>query len=142
MIAGQMADLKAENTAIDEKMLEYIHINKTAKMFRCAAMMGALTGSANESQLIKLGDFGLKIGLGFQVSDDILDVSSTSGKLGKTAGKDVKAGKMTYPALMGVEKSRQLEKRLAQQAIELLDGFGKEADILRELTNALVRRAK
>ena len=77
MIAGQMADLKAENNHGSEEALEYIHINKTAKMFRCAASMGATTGGADNKELETLSRYGLKIGLGFQIADDILDVSST-----------------------------------------------------------------
>jgi geranylgeranyl diphosphate synthase type II len=106
MIAGQVADLKAESTVGSVAMLEYIHTNKTAKMFRCAATMGALCAGASGEQLRTLGQYGLKIGLGFQIADDILDVSASSEQLGKTAGKDLKAAKCTYPAVVGIEKAR------------------------------------
>jgi len=142
MIAGQMADLKAENTQSSEEALRYIHTNKTAKMFRCAAMMGGICGGADESQLARLGEYGLKIGLGFQIADDILDVSGTSEQLGKTAGKDERAGKVTYPAVLGIEKSKQLAKQLADEAIEALRGFGSAADLLRELALSLLKRKK
>jgi geranylgeranyl diphosphate synthase, type II len=142
MIAGQMADLKAENSAPDIQMLQYIHINKTAKMFKAAVLLGAIAGNANESQLQTLDDYGMKIGLGFQIADDILDVCSSTEKLGKTVGKDQKAGKMTYPALLGLEKSRQLEKQLADDAVNCLKSFGQSADILRKLALALLQRTK
>ena len=142
MIAGQMADLKAEKTTSNKKTLEFIHTHKTAKMFRCAAAMGAICGGANDEQLSCLCEYGLKIGLGFQIADDILDVSATSRQLGKTAGKDEKAGKATYPAVLGIEKSKQLAKKLADEAIAALTPFGKEADILRQLTMALLKRTK
>ena len=142
MIAGQMADLKAEKTAGTEEILEYIHINKTAKLFRCAAIMGAICGSANSGQLRCLGEYGMKIGLGFQIADDILDVSASSGQLGKTAGKDAKAGKATYPAVVGMEKSRQLAKNLADEAVAQLEQFGPEADTLRQLAGALLQRTR
>ena len=142
MIAGQMADLKAEKTVGTEEILEYIHINKTAKLFRCAAIMGAICGGANGSQLRCLGEYGLKVGLGFQIADDILDVSASSGQLGKTAGKDAKAGKATYPAVVGMEKSWQLAKRLADEAVARLEPFGPEADRLRQLAVALLQRTK
>lgn len=142
MIAGQMADLKAENADADIKQLEYIHTNKTAKMFRCAVEMGALCGAADDSQLSLLSDYGMKIGLGFQIADDILDVSSTSERLGKTAGKDLKAGKMTYPAVAGIEKSKQLERKFAEDAVKILEPFGTKADILRELAMALLQRTR
>ncbi len=142
MIAGQMADLKAENGSGSEEILEYIHTNKTAKMFRCAAAMGAICGQAENSEFDRLCEYGLKIGLGFQIADDILDVCASSEHLGKTAGKDAKAGKATYPAVVGMEKSRQLGKKLANEAIEVLEPFGRRADTLRKLAFALLKRTK
>ncbi len=142
MIAGQVADLRAENTVGTVETLEYIHINKTAKMFRCAAAMGALCGGASAGQLESLGHYGLKIGLGFQIADDILDVSASSEQLGKTAGKDVKAAKCTYPAVVGVEAARELAHTLAQEAAAALEPFGCRADLLRQLAMALLDRNK
>ena len=142
MIAGQMADLKAENGQASEEILEYIHTNKTAKMFRCAAAMGAVCGEAKDSEFDCLCEYGLKIGLGFQIADDILDVCASSEHLGKTAGKDARAGKATYPAVVGMEKSRQLGKKLADEAIAALEPFGQKADNLRNLAVALLERTK
>ena len=142
MIAGQMTDLKAEEARPTEEILEHIHINKTAKMFQCAAVCGAITANANENQLNILGRYGLKLGLSFQIADDILDVSGSTDQLGKTAGKDQKARKMTYPALMGIEKSRQLERKLTGQAIAALGPFGPKAEPLRKLAQALLQRTK
>lgn len=140
MIAGQIADLKAEHTVGTVEALEYIHINKTAKMFRCATLMGALCGGADDGQLDALGRYGLKIGLGFQIADDILDVSASSEQLGKTAGKDVTAAKCTYPAVVGMDRARELGRSLAQGAVEALEPFGTRADILRRLALALLAR--
>ena len=142
MIAGQMADLKAENSKSSRELLEYIHTNKTAKLFRCAAAMGAIAGGANDSQLESLCKYGLKIGLGFQVADDILDVCASSEHLGKTAGKDTKRGKATYPAVLGLEESRQLAAKLADEAVAALEPFGKKADNLRKLALALLERTR
>jgi len=142
MIAGQMADLKAENTNGSKETLQYIHTNKTAKMFRCAAAMGAICGGADEAQLGRLCEYGLKIGLGFQIADDILDVSASSEQLGKSAGKDENAGKATYPAIVGMEKSRQLAKKLADEAVAVLEPFGVKAHTLRQLAIALLTRKK
>jgi geranylgeranyl pyrophosphate synthase len=142
MIGGQMADLKAEKTASGEQILEYIHTNKTAKMFRCAAAMGAICGGAGKKQFDCLCEYGLKIGLGFQIADDILDVSASSEQLGKTAGKDAKAAKCTYPAVVGIEKAKELQKKLADEAVAALEPFGKEADTLRQLAMALLERTK
>ncbi len=147
MIAGQMADLKAENTVGTVEALEYIHTNKTAKMFRCAAVMGGLCGQAelgqhwgDSPQLDALAEYGLKIGLGFQIADDILDVSASSEQLGKTAGKDVEAAKCTYPAVIGIDESKELERTLARQAIEALAPFGARAKVLHALAAALLQR--
>jgi len=142
MIAGQMADLKAENGEGTKELLEYIHTNKTAKMFRCAAAMGAICGGAEKNEFDCLCEYGLKIGLGFQIADDILDVCGSSEHLGKTAGKDAKAGKTTYPAAFGMEKSRQLAKKLADEAVALLAPFGQKADTLRNLAIALLERTR
>ena len=144
MIAGQMADIKTtlNKTQATRKELQTIHINKTAKMFRCAAVMGAVCGGAKKSQLDRLSEYGLKIGLGFQIADDILDVCASSEQLGKTAGKDAKADKCTYPAVVGIERSKQLAKQLADEAVALLEPFGQKADILRQLTIALLERTK
>ena len=161
MVAGQLADLKAawhgfparENTArmaVQQKTLQGIHTNKTAKMFRCAAAMGGICGStslttgggADRRQLKRLREYGLKIGLGFQIADDILDVSASSEQLGKTSGKDVKQGKATYPAIVGLEKSRKLAEKLADEAVAELKPFGEKADMLRRLANVLLNRTK
>jgi geranylgeranyl diphosphate synthase type II len=142
MIAGQMADLEAENGKGNKELLEYIHTNKTAKMFRCATAMGAICGGASDEQLELLSQYGLKIGLSFQIADDILDVSSTSEHLGKTAGKDAKAAKCTYPSVVGIEKARQLEMKLAEEAMVALKDFGSKADTLRQLVMALLKRTR
>jgi len=142
MIAGQMADLKAEKTQGTEELLRIIHTNKTARMFRCAAAMGAICGGATDTQFDCLCGYGLKIGLGFQIADDILDVCASSQQLGKTAGKDAGRGKATYPAVLGLEKSKQLEKKLADEAVAALAPFGQKADTLRQLATALLKRTR
>jgi geranylgeranyl diphosphate synthase type II len=140
MIAGQMADIRAENTAGDAQTLEYIHTNKTAKMFQCAAAMGGICGNAGARQLELLKTYGLKLGFGFQIADDILDVCGSSEHMGKAANKDRQAGKVTYPAVIGLEQSRKLEERLAHEAADALSSFDAKADILRQVAFALVQR--
>jgi geranylgeranyl diphosphate synthase type II len=142
MVAGQMADLKAANGQTDHKNLLRIHTNKTARMFRCAAAMGAISGGADEKQLNRLKEYGLKIGLGFQIADDILDVSASSEHLGKTSGKDARQGKATYPAVVGLEKSKKLAEKLTHEAVAELKSFGPKADILRRLATELLNRTR
>jgi len=142
MIAGQVADLKAEETVGTEEILEYIHINKTAKMFRCAAAMGAICGRASEKQFDDLCEYGLNTGLAFQIADDILDETATSEQLGKTAGKDLKAAKCTYPAVVGIDKAQQIQRKLTSAATIALEPFGQKADCLRQLATVLLQRTK
>lgn len=142
MIAGQMADLKAQETAGTKEMLEYIHIHKTAKMFRCAAAMGAICGDATQKQLECLCEYGLQVGLAFQIADDILDETASSEQLGKTAGKDLKAAKCTYPAVVGLQKARGLQEQVTSQAVAALKPFGNKADTLRDFARALLQRTR
>jgi geranylgeranyl diphosphate synthase type II len=142
MIAGQMADLKAEQIEGTVEALQYIHTNKTAKMFQCAVLCGGIAGRAETSELRKLSEYGLNLGLAFQVADDILDVCGNSEDVGKTVGKDAQASKCTYPAVVGLEKSRQVERQLADKAVAALESFGPEADLLRQLPIALLERGK
>ena len=142
MVAGQMADLKAEGNTGNEEILQYIHLNKTAKMFRCAAAMGAICGGAGKKEYECLCEYGLKLGLGFQIADDILDVTGSSEQLGKTAGKDARAAKCTYPAVVGMKKAKEWERRLTDDALAALKSFDKKADILRRLALALTERTK
>ncbi len=142
MIAGQMADLAAEKAEGTIEALQYIHTNKTAKMFQCSVLCGGIAGRADTDQLRSLWEYGLNLGLAFQVADDILDVCGSSEHLGKTAGKDAKSAKCTYPAVVGLEKSRQVERQFADMAVAALESFGSEADILRQLPIALLERGK
>ena len=142
MIGGQIADLKSEQNKCDQKTLEYIHINKTAKMFRCSAAMGGICAGASKKQYDSLCEYGLKIGLCFQITDDILDISASSEQLGKTAGKDVIAVKCTYPAVVGLEKAQEIQKKLTDEAITALKPFGKKAETLRQLATTLLERNK
>jgi geranylgeranyl diphosphate synthase type II len=111
-------------------------------MFQASAYLGAIAGGADEKQKKSLSQFGLNLGLAFQIADDILDVVSDTKTLGKTAGKDVKQGKITYPAVFGLEESKKIIKKIAQQAIENLSSFGDKAAILKELTSVMIDRTK
>src|SRR5207248_3847716 len=133
LIAGQVADLEGEGQTIDMAGLRYIHENKTAAILTTSVRLGAMSANANPKQLSAITKFGRALGLAFQVIDDILDVTQTSEKLGKSAGKDVAAQKATYPAVIGVEASRSEARRLTNAAQNALKIFGKEAEPLREL---------
>jgi geranylgeranyl diphosphate synthase type II len=140
LIAGQIADLEGEGKKINRAQLRYIHENKTSALLRASVRLGAMSANATPTQLSALSDFGFALGLAFQVIDDILDVTQTSEKLGKSAGKDVAAQKATYPSVLGLEKSRAEADRLTRQAHDALKPLGKRADMLHALANYLLER--
>src|SRR5579862_3550563 len=105
MIGGQVVDLEAEHSKPTAEMLEYIHRAKTAALITASLVSGGLYAEAKDRDVRKLRAFGQSIGLAFQIVDDVLDVTQTSEQLGKTAGKDTAAEKVTYPALFGIEES-------------------------------------
>ncbi|OAP02854.1 hypothetical protein AXX17_AT3G21500 [Arabidopsis thaliana] len=127
LVAGQQADLAGEGMRFDSdtglEHLEFIHIHKTAALLEAAAVMGAIMGGGSDEEIERLRSYARCIGLMFQVVDDVLDVTKSSEELGKTAGKDLIAGKLTYPRLMGVEKSKEYAERLNIEAREHLLGF-------------------
>src|SRR6266513_3250864 len=140
LIAGQVADLEAEGKKASLADLRYIHQNKTAAILTASVCLGAMSANATAKELGAITKFGRALGLAFQVIDDILDVTQTSEKLGKSAGKDIAAQKATYPAVIGLEASRAEAQRLTHAAQNALTLFGKEAEPLRELANYLLAR--
>ncbi|MDE3135383.1 MAG: polyprenyl synthetase family protein [Acidobacteriota bacterium] len=140
MVGGQVADVEAEGKPVDAATLEYIHRSKTAALIRASATAGALAGSASEDDIARIRRFGEKIGWAFQVVDDILDVEESSAALGKTAGKDQKQQKATYPALYGLEKSHETADRLCAEAMAELAPYRARAERIRELAQFLTAR--
>ena len=140
LIAGQVADLQAEGKKATAVQVRYIHESKTAAILAASVGLGAMSANANPKQLGAITRFGRALGLAFQVVDDILDVTQTSEKLGKSAGKDVAANKATYPAVFGLERSRSEAKKLTRQAHSALSSFGPKAEALHALANYLLER--
>jgi geranylgeranyl diphosphate synthase type II len=140
LIAGQVADLEAEGKKTTRDDLRYIHENKTAAILTASVCLGAMSANATSKELAATTKFGRALGLAFQVIDDILDVTQTSEKLGKSAGKDIAAKKATYPAVIGLEKSRAEARRLTRKAHDSLAIFGKKAEPLHALANYLLER--
>src|SRR5438094_341362 len=116
LIAGQVADLEAEGKDVKRDQLRFVHENKSGAMLESSMRLGAMSANADARKLSAITQFGEQLGLAFQVIDDILDVTQTSEILGKSAGKDVAAKKATYPAVIGLEKSRGEARRLTRQA--------------------------
>jgi len=140
MVAGQVADLEGEGRKITPAELRYIHENKTAALITSSIRLGAMSANATPKQLAHLTDFGQSLGLAFQVIDDILDVTQTSEKLGKSAGKDIAAQKATYPALLGLDKAKKEADRLTARARAALKPFGKDAAPLEAMADFLLKR--
>ena len=141
LIAGQVADLEAEGKRVKRDQLRFIHENKTAAMLKSSMRLGAMSANADARKLSAITQFGEQLGLAFQVIDDILDVTQTSEILGKSAGKDVAAKKATYPAVIGLEKSRAEARRLTRLAHDALSVFQEgDAEALHALANYLLER--
>jgi geranylgeranyl diphosphate synthase type II len=142
LVGGQVADMEAEKRQATPAELLFIHRGKTAAMIVASLRLGAMSANATTAQVKALGVFGENLGLAFQVIDDILDITQTSEQLGKSAGKDAAAGKATYPAVFGLEKSRREAARLTKAALKALEPFGKNADFLRAIAGQLLGREK
>jgi geranylgeranyl diphosphate synthase, type II len=141
LIAGQVADLEAEGKNVKRDQLQFIHENKTAAILKSSVRLGAMSANADARKLSAITRFGQQLGLAFQIIDDILDVTQTSEILGKSAGKDVAAKKATYPAVIGLEKSRAEARRLTRQAHNALSVFSnRDAEPLHALANYLLER--
>jgi geranylgeranyl diphosphate synthase, type II len=140
LIAGQVADLEAEGKRISGQHLRYIHERKTSALLCCSVRLGGMSANCTAAQLNALTDFGYHVGLAFQVIDDILDVTQTSEALGKTAGKDTKAQKATYPSIVGLEKSRRIAAELTEKAFAALNPFRGRAVALEALAEYLLKR--
>ncbi|KAM1179347.1 hypothetical protein ACFX2J_018395 [Malus domestica] len=127
LVAGQVVDKNSEGLSdLGIEQLEYIHLHKTAPLLECSVVLGSILGGGSDSEIEKQRTFARYIGLLFQVVDDILDVTKSSQELGKMAGKDLVADKVTYPKLLGNEKSSEFAEKLNKDAKEQLAGFDPE----------------
>jgi geranylgeranyl diphosphate synthase type II len=140
LIAGQVADLEGEKRKLSRSELRFIHEGKTAALLSASIRLGAMSANASPAILDALGTFGKNVGLAFQVIDDILDITQTTEKLGKSAGKDITAQKATYPSVIGLDASRREAKRLTSNAREALKPLGARASRLHELADYLLAR--
>lgn len=140
LVGGQVADLEGEGRKLPLEDLRFIHEGKTAALLTTSVKLGGMSANATPEQMQALHDFGMATGLAFQIIDDILDVTQTSEKLGKSAGKDVAAEKSTYPALMGLEASRDEAHRLTEASHQALAVFGEAGGHLRQLADYLLNR--
>jgi len=141
LIGGQVADIENENKQVGDSTLEYIHRSKTGAMIKASVVVGGIIAGARDDQIERLAAYGGRIGLAFQVADDILDVTSTSEQLGKTPGKDQAARKATYPAIHGVSASEARARQLVEEAIRIVSGLEANTAILREIARFIIERS-
>ena len=140
LIGGQVLDLEGEDQDLTREELVKIHENKTAALLTTSLRLGGMTANATPEQLKALTDFGYNLGLAFQVIDDILDVTQSTEKLGKTAGKDEAANKATYQSILGLEESKAEAKRLTGKALAALETFGDNGKTLEAIARYLLDR--
>ncbi|HYI96573.1 MAG TPA: farnesyl diphosphate synthase [Bryobacteraceae bacterium] len=140
MIGGQVHDIEGEGQPATAELLEAIHRAKTGALLRASVRMGAICAGATTAQYNALSLYGEHVGLAFQIVDDILDVEQPSEALGKTAGKDAQQGKITFPAVYGLQASKQMALTELAKAHECLSRFGERAHWLHELADLIVHR--
>ncbi len=141
MVGGQVLDVISEGKSVARNQLERIHRSKTGALIRASILSGAMAGDAQPSELSVLKRYAEDLGLAFQIVDDLLDVTSTTQDLGKTAGKDQSAAKATYPSILGLEESRKLVRELFQDAIHQVIQINRPKEILTDLAEYLTQRS-
>lgn len=140
MVAGQVADIDSAGMKCSKEYIEYIHINKTAALIVSALRAGVFLGRGNSEMLDSLTAYGEAIGLGFQISDDLLDIYGDTGKTGKCQGRDEAKSKCTFPLLFGVEASEDRLKSLTDKALEAVSQYYDEAEFFTEFALSLKER--
>lgn len=142
MVGGQVVDILSQNKRADLETVQQMHSRKTAALIAAATESGALAGKGSEAQVAALARYGRAIGLAFQIADDILDIEGDTELLGKTTGADEARGKVTYPAAVGLERSRQAANEMVNDALAALEEFDDRANPLRSLANYIITRKK
>ena len=140
MVAGQALDMEAEARQVNGAQLEEIHRLKTGALIVGAARCGAIVGAADEKELATVTSYGSHLGLLFQITDDLLDLTATAEQLGKTPGKDVRSRKATYPALYGIEESREKAVKAHRAACEALEQLNRPTDVLHRIVDFILHR--
>jgi geranylgeranyl diphosphate synthase type II len=140
MVGGQVLDIEGEGKPATLDSVIAIHTWKTAALITACCEAGALAGGATQIEYERLSQYGQNIGLAFQIVDDILDVTASPEALGKTPGKDARAGKATYPSIMGLEKAGEEANRLATDAFKKLESFGSKGRTLEALGRFVLER--
>ncbi len=142
MVGGQVVDVEMEGKPLNAQQLDFIYRLKTAALLECAMMIGAVLAGAENEDVLKIEGIAGKVGIAFQIQDDILDQISTTEELGKPVGSDEKNHKMTYVVLNGLPQSEEAVKQMSEEAVADLDSFANEHGFLKELILSLIHRRK
>jgi len=142
MIEGQLQDIGAEGNVLGLEDLKKMHRLKTGALLEASVITGTILGNGNRDQIEKLKNYARKIGLAFQITDDILNVEGDPDVMGKDVGTDQARGKNTYPSILGMEESKEFAKKLVNDALKVLDYFDNKADPLRAIAHYIVVRKK
>src|SRR5690606_5397426 len=140
MISGQVADIMYQDSSVDSDLLEFIHRYKTGALIRASVLAGAILENIDEALIESIEIYGNNIGLAFQITDDMIDITGTFEKLGKKVGSDKKNKKNTYPLLFGFDESKRRVKALIEEAIDVLEPFGDKAEFLKQLARDIADR--
>jgi len=142
MIGGQLIDIQSERKPANLLLVEFMHRHKTAALIAASVTSGAILGGGDEFQIQAITSYGDNIGLAFQISDDILDIEGDSKATGKSVGADEKRGKATYPSVIGLRRSKQIQNELIEAAVQSLEGFDHRAEPLRQIARYIIERKK
>jgi geranylgeranyl diphosphate synthase type II len=142
MVAGQMLDMLSERRRLSRPELERLHALKTGAMIEAAVAAGAIAGRGKAPAVAHLRNYGRAVGLAFQVVDDILNVEGDAKVMGKAAGTDSQRGKNTYPALLGLAKSKEFAQNLVEEALRAVSALDRRAEPLRELARYIIARRR
>lgn len=140
MIGGQVIDIECENREVDIATVEYMHVHKTGAILSACLELGALLGGGSQADLISLTRYGQHFGLAFQITDDLLDVEGNANLMGKTPGSDIAKDKKTYPALLGISKSRESARMHVDEALQAISLYDEAAEPLRAIAQYLLVR--
>jgi len=141
MVGGQMIDLACEGKEVDVPTVEYMHARKTGALITASVQAGAILAGASESEIERMGRYGRHLGLAFQITDDLLDVTGSFEEMGKTPGSDDRKGKRTYPFLVGIEESRRLAREHVERALDAISGYDDRANPLRAIAFYVLNRS-
>jgi len=142
MVGGQVVDIQSEGKPVDASLVEFIHAHKTGALIHASVTSGALLGEGTDGQVKAISSYGERVGLAFQIADDILDIEGDSQTMGKSVGGDAAKKKITFPAAVGLQRAKDTQKKMVDEAVKALSLFDKKADPLRAIAVYIIERKR